>query len=47
MLHNSRPALGAAMTLLFHVGCKRRGASEFCLSAAASEQWIMKSYPGK
>jgi hypothetical protein len=47
MLHNSRPALGAAMTLLFHVGCKRRGASEFCRLATASEQWIMKSYPRK
>ena len=47
MLRNCRPALDAAMTLLIHVGCKRRGASEFYRLAAASEQWIMKSYPRK
>jgi hypothetical protein len=47
MPRNCRPALGAAMTLLFHVGCKRRGASGFCRLAAASEQWIMKRYPSK
>jgi hypothetical protein len=47
MLRNCRPALDAAVTLLFYVGCKRRGASGFCRLAAASEQWIMKSYPTK